>query len=215
MGASMQQFAFARAPSRIPRRRARRGRRGVRGHRAAAGAAGRRQELRAPQAAGAGGDRQEDRGDRVLLLRLPALRRARAVHRHVARQAAAGRAVPPRAGVLPGALGEPRQGLLHARRAGRGGEAVAGGVRGDPRRQHGAVERQDVLRLGGEQGTRPQEGRGHVQLVRDQRQDEPREAAGADVQHPVGADGHRRRQVRHRVRQASARTRSCRRRSTS
>ena len=37
-----------------------------------------------------------------------------------------------------------------------------------------ALAGQDVLRLGGEPGPRPEEGRGHVQLVRDQRQGQSR-----------------------------------------
>ena len=54
----------------------------------------------------------------------------------VARQAAAGRRVPARAGDVPAALGAARQDLLHARRARRRGEALAGGVQGDPRHRH-------------------------------------------------------------------------------
>ena len=62
---------------------------------------------------------QEDRGHRILLVRLPALRRARAVSRRLAREAAARRRVPARPGDVPAALGAAREDLLHARRAGR------------------------------------------------------------------------------------------------
>ena len=55
---------------------------------------------------------------------------------------------------------------------------------------------QDVLRLGGEPGPRPEEGRGHVQLVRDRRQGQPRAHARADYQVAIGAADRRRRQVR-------------------
>ena len=87
-------------------------------------------------------------------------------------------------------------------------------VQGDPRQGQPALERQGLLRLGGGQGPRPQEGRGHVQLVRDRRQDESREAARGRLQHPVGADDRRRRQVRDRAGTRRADTPRSRRRST-
>ena len=65
----------------------------------------------------------------------------------------------------------------------------------------------DFLDWVGHQGRRPQEGRGALQLVRDRGQGQSREAARAAYQHPVGADDHRRRQVRDRSREAAGRTR--------
>ena len=52
------------------------------------------------------------------------------------------------------------------------------------------VARQDVLRLGGGAGPRPEEGRGHVQLVRDRRaRSSGRAQRCAGLSDPIGADG--------------------------
>ena len=93
----------------------------------------------------AGRDRQEHRGDRVLLLRLPALRRARAAPAGLAQDQAGGRAVPARPGDVPAALGEPGEGLLHARGDGRGSEALARGVRRAPRQGRRSGNEKDFL----------------------------------------------------------------------
>ena len=61
--------------------------------------AGRRHALRPPAAAGAGAGRRQDRGDRVLLVRLPALQRLRAGARGLGQAAAGRRRLPPRAGL--------------------------------------------------------------------------------------------------------------------
>ncbi len=149
-------------------------------------AAGRQPIPAAPESA-AGRDRQEDRGHRVLFLWLPALRRIRADPAGLAQDGAAGRAVPPHPGDVPGSLGAAGEDLLHARGARRGVAPFAGCVRRAAREGASAVAGQDVLRLGGEPGSRPQEGRGHVQLVRDRRQGQPRPHGGAGLQDPVGA----------------------------
>ena len=61
---------------------------------------------------------------------------------------------------------------------------------------HAPVAGQDVLRLGGGAWARPEEGRGHVQLVRDRRQGQPRAHDRAGVPGPIGPADRRRRQVR-------------------
>ena len=65
----------------------------------------------------------------------------------------------------------------------------------------------DVLRLGGDQGPRPQEGRGALQLVRHRRARSTARSSSRRPTDPVGADDHRRRQVRDRSRALHGRTR--------
>ena len=60
----------------------------------------RRPRLRAPEHAGAGARRRQDRGHRVLLLRLPALLHVRADARAVGQAAAGRRGLPPRSGAF-------------------------------------------------------------------------------------------------------------------
>ena len=70
------------------------------------------QALRAAEGAAAGRNRQEDRGHRILFLRLPALQRSRAVPGQLVQDAACRRAVPARAGDVPGALEGAGQGSI-------------------------------------------------------------------------------------------------------
>ena len=173
----------------------------------------RRQELPAAQESAAGRDGQEDRGHRVLLLRLPALRRARAELSRGSKTLPADvqfRRVPvmfQERWVTLGkiyytleALGEDAD----CRRRSSPRSTAEGQTCGRTRRSStGRRARDSTARRSRTCTTRS----------RSAARSTAREAARADLQDPVGADGHRRRQVRHAIGQ-SARTRSCRRRST-
>ena len=157
-----------------------------------------RQAVSAAQESAAGRDRQEDRGHRVLLLRLPALRRARADPADLAQEDAGRRAVPARSGDVPGALGYRSRKIYYTLEAlGEEARAVAGGLRRAPRQGAEPLAGQDVLRLGGEP---------RASTARRSRTCTTRSAIGGKVnrakqlaqayKHPVGADDRRRRQVR-------------------
>ena len=148
-------------------------------------------------------DRQEDRGDRVLLVLVPALQGHGADLDRVDQASAGGRAAASDSRAVFADLGGHGEGLVHARRA-RRRAAGSRRLQCHSRPERASRSGQGVLRLGRDAGTRSQESRGHVQLVRGQRQGGACENAGAVVQRPVGTDLRRRWQILDRNRPGEA-----------